>query len=108
MAGSVERVDAVNQEITLKGPDGSLETIMVSNPENLRKVVGGESYQPRLDRHNQYSRGSSARPKVDSTFYSLGLPGHVDVLRLVVNGRRVVCGCAPPRALEMQRQCVAP
>ena len=42
LAASVERVDAVNQEITLKGPDGSLETIMVSNPDYLRKVRVGD------------------------------------------------------------------
>ena len=41
-AASVERVDAVNQEITLKGPDGSLETIMVSNPDYLKKVKVGD------------------------------------------------------------------
>lgn len=42
LAGSVERVDAANQEITLRGPDGSLETIMISNPENLSKFMVGE------------------------------------------------------------------
>jgi hypothetical protein len=41
-AASVERVDAANQEITLKGPDGSLETIMVSNPDYLGKVKVGD------------------------------------------------------------------
>ena len=39
---SVERVDAINQEITLKGPDGSLETIMVSNPEYLSHIKVGD------------------------------------------------------------------
>ena len=41
VAASVERVDAANQEITLKGPDGSLETIMVSNPDFLSHVKVG-------------------------------------------------------------------
>lgn len=39
---SVEGVDAINQEITLKGPDGSVETIMVSNPEYLSRVRVGD------------------------------------------------------------------
>ena len=39
---SVERVDAANQEITLKGPDGSLETIVVSDPEHLGNVKVGD------------------------------------------------------------------
>jgi len=39
---SVERVDAANQEITLKRPDGSLETIVVSNPEHLGNVKVGD------------------------------------------------------------------
>ena len=30
LSTSVERIDALNQEITLKGPDGGLETTMVS------------------------------------------------------------------------------
>ena len=42
LAVSVERVDAANQEITLKGPDGSLETIVVSNPEHLSNVKVGD------------------------------------------------------------------
>jgi hypothetical protein len=42
LAVSVERVDAANQEITLKGPDGSLETIVVSNPEHLGNVKVGD------------------------------------------------------------------
>ena len=42
LGASVERVDAVSQEITLKGPDGSLETIMVPNPQYLSHIkVGG-------------------------------------------------------------------
>ena len=39
---SVERLDVDNQDITLKGPDGSLETIMVSNPEQLSRVKVGD------------------------------------------------------------------
>jgi hypothetical protein len=42
VAASVERVDAGNQEITLKAPDGSLETIMVANPEYLRHIKAGD------------------------------------------------------------------
>jgi hypothetical protein len=42
LAASVERLDVDNQEITLKGPDGSLETIMVSNPERLSRVKVGD------------------------------------------------------------------
>jgi hypothetical protein len=42
VAASVERVDTANQEITLKGPDGSLETIMVTNPEYLSNVEVGD------------------------------------------------------------------
>lgn len=42
LGASVERVDALNQEITLKGPDGSVETIMVSNPEYLSHVRVGD------------------------------------------------------------------
>ena len=42
LAASVERVDATNQEITLKGPDGSLETIMVSNPDQLSNLKVGD------------------------------------------------------------------
>ena len=42
LSAPVERVDALNQEITLKGPDGSLETIMVSNPEYLGHIKVGD------------------------------------------------------------------
>ena len=42
LAVSVERLDVDNQEITLKGPDGSLETIMVSNPESLSNFKVGD------------------------------------------------------------------
>ena len=38
LAASVDHVDAANQEVTLKGPDGSLETIMVSNPAYLTEL----------------------------------------------------------------------
>jgi hypothetical protein len=40
---SVERVDTANREITLKGPDGTLETIMVSNPEYLSHIKIGDT-----------------------------------------------------------------
>jgi len=39
---SVERVNAGNQEITLKGPDGSRETIMISGPDYLSRVKVGD------------------------------------------------------------------
>lgn len=39
---SVESVDAIEQEVTLKGPDGSLETIEVTNPEHLRRIEVGD------------------------------------------------------------------
>ena len=42
LSASVERVDALNQEVTLKGPDGSFETIMVSNPEYLGHIKVGD------------------------------------------------------------------
>ena len=42
LGASVERVDAANQEITLKGPDGSLKTIMVSNPDYLSHIKVGD------------------------------------------------------------------
>ena len=38
LAASVDHVDAANQEVTLKGPDGSLKTIMVSNPDYLTEL----------------------------------------------------------------------
>ena len=39
---TVEAVDAAEQEVTLRGPDGSLETIMVANPEYLRHIKAGD------------------------------------------------------------------
>jgi len=39
---SVSRIDAANQEVTLKGPDGSEETVMVENPETLNRVKVGD------------------------------------------------------------------
>jgi hypothetical protein len=42
LAASVERVDSANQEITLKAPDGSLETIMVSNAHYLSHLKVGD------------------------------------------------------------------
>jgi hypothetical protein len=42
LVASVEKVDTVNQEITIKAPDGSLETIMVANPEYLKHIKVGD------------------------------------------------------------------
>src|SRR6516225_4324542 len=42
LVASVEKVDEVNQEVTLKGPDGSLETIMVANPDYLKNIKVGD------------------------------------------------------------------
>lgn len=42
LVASIEKVDAANQEVTLKGPDGSLETIMVTNPEYLEHIKVGD------------------------------------------------------------------
>jgi len=39
---SVEGVDATNQEVTIKGPDGSMETIVVTNPGHLRQIKVGD------------------------------------------------------------------
>ena len=39
---TVENVDVAEQEITLRGSDGSLETIMVANPEYLRHIKAGD------------------------------------------------------------------
>lgn len=38
LIASVEAIDIADQEITLKGPDGSLETIMVTNPGYLKNT----------------------------------------------------------------------
>jgi len=40
--GSVEAIDQANQEVTLKGPDGSLETIMVTDPKYLGRIKVGD------------------------------------------------------------------
>ena len=42
MVTSVQSVDAIDQEITLKAADGSIETIMVSNPEYLKRIKTGD------------------------------------------------------------------
>lgn len=42
LVASVEKVDTVNQEITIKAPDGSRETIKVTNPEYLDHVKVGD------------------------------------------------------------------
>lgn len=39
---SVERVDALNQEVSIRGADGSLETIEVTNPQHLRQIKVGD------------------------------------------------------------------
>ena len=31
-----------DQEVTLKGPDGSVETVMVENPESLKGIKVGD------------------------------------------------------------------
>jgi hypothetical protein len=43
LVGSVERVDTYNQEVTLKGSDGSLQTIEIINPEDLENVKAGDA-----------------------------------------------------------------
>jgi hypothetical protein len=42
LVASVEGVDSANQEITIKGPDGSLETIEVTNPGHLAQIKVGD------------------------------------------------------------------
>jgi hypothetical protein len=42
IVASVETIDEVNQEVTLKGPDGSIETVMVENPETLQGLKAGD------------------------------------------------------------------
>jgi hypothetical protein len=39
---TVAAIDTVEQEVTLRGPDGSLETIMVANPEYLEHLKVGD------------------------------------------------------------------
>jgi hypothetical protein len=39
---SVEHIDSAEQEVTIKGRDGSIETIMVANPEDLRHIKVGD------------------------------------------------------------------
>ena len=43
LVGSVERVDTYSQEVTLKGSDGTLQTIEITNPEDLENVKAGDS-----------------------------------------------------------------
>ena len=43
LVGSIERVDLYSQEVTLKGSDGSLQTIEVINPEDLENVKAGDA-----------------------------------------------------------------
>jgi hypothetical protein len=42
LVATVENVDAAEQEVTIKGEDGSLETIMVANPKYLRHIKVGD------------------------------------------------------------------
>jgi hypothetical protein len=42
IVASVEAVDVADQEVTLKGPDGSVETVMVENPESLKGIKVGD------------------------------------------------------------------
>jgi hypothetical protein len=39
---TVAKIDTAEQEVTLKGPDGSLETVMVANPAYLEHVKVGD------------------------------------------------------------------
>jgi len=39
---SIEAIDETFQEVTLKGPDGSQETVMVENPETLDHLKVGD------------------------------------------------------------------
>ncbi|MBV8135283.1 MAG: hypothetical protein JO121_06525 [Deltaproteobacteria bacterium] len=41
LVGSIERVDLYSDEVTLKGSDGSLQTIEITNPEDLENVKAG-------------------------------------------------------------------
>jgi hypothetical protein len=42
LVGSIERVDIDNQEVTLKGSDGSVQTIEIINPEDVENVKAGD------------------------------------------------------------------
>jgi hypothetical protein len=42
IVAAVEKVDVANQEVTVRAPDGSLETVMVTNPEYLEHVKVGD------------------------------------------------------------------
>jgi hypothetical protein len=42
LVATVEAVDELDQEITLRGPDGSLETVMVEDPEYLKSLKTGD------------------------------------------------------------------
>src|SRR5215472_6219735 len=43
LVGSIERVDTYSQEVTLKGSDGSMQTIEITNPEDLENVKAGDT-----------------------------------------------------------------
>jgi hypothetical protein len=42
LVASVEAIDEPEQEVTLRGPGGSLETVMVENPEALEGIEVGD------------------------------------------------------------------
>jgi hypothetical protein len=42
LVATVQAVDELDQEITLRGPDGSLETVMVEDPEYLKSLKAGD------------------------------------------------------------------
>lgn len=42
LVASVGTVDAADQEVALREPDGSIETIMVVNPEDLGQIKAGD------------------------------------------------------------------
>ena len=42
LVATVEAVDELDQEITLKGPDGSVETVMVEDPAYLNSLKAGD------------------------------------------------------------------
>jgi hypothetical protein len=39
---TIDRIDQQDQEVTLKGPDGSEETVMVENPDDLAQLKPGD------------------------------------------------------------------
>ena len=43
LVGAVEKIDLYSQEVTLKGSDGTLQTIEITNPEDLENVKAGDT-----------------------------------------------------------------